>query len=102
MLRENARKEFEEARFENDPETINRLLVTGRDCVQQIKNKVGTSWNRCMRGIHRTNLLCCSFWRSVSASSRRRRRQQSRHSASGGVHCVTILDTSTLTSALMH
>lgn len=40
MLRENARKEFEEARYETDPEIINRLLVTGRDCVHQVRNKV--------------------------------------------------------------
>ncbi len=40
VLRQNARKEFEEARYETDPEIINRLLVTGRDCVQQVKDKV--------------------------------------------------------------
>lgn len=38
-IRESARKEFEEARFETDPEIINRLLVSGRDCVQQVKDK---------------------------------------------------------------
>ncbi|XP_073151921.1 uncharacterized protein [Henckelia pumila] len=34
VLRENARKEFEDARFENDPEIITRLIIGGRDAVQ--------------------------------------------------------------------
>ncbi|XP_021894538.1 uncharacterized protein LOC110812156 [Carica papaya] len=34
ILRENARKEFEDARFETDPEIITRLLIGGRDAVQ--------------------------------------------------------------------
>ncbi|KAI4321657.1 hypothetical protein MLD38_035015 [Melastoma candidum] len=33
VLRENARKEFEEARFEKDPEVVTRLLIGGRDAV---------------------------------------------------------------------
>lgn len=39
VIRESARKEYEEARFETDPEIINRLLVSGRDCVQQVKDR---------------------------------------------------------------
>ncbi|MCO5612811.1 hypothetical protein L7F22_067082 [Adiantum nelumboides] len=35
ILRSNTRKEFEEARFEQDPEIIARLLVGGRDALQQ-------------------------------------------------------------------
>ncbi|EPS74343.1 hypothetical protein M569_00415, partial [Genlisea aurea] len=34
VLRANARKEFEDARFETDPEIITRLLIGGRDAVQ--------------------------------------------------------------------
>ncbi|KAF2297987.1 hypothetical protein GH714_006854 [Hevea brasiliensis] len=34
VLQENARKEFEEARFEKDPEIVTRLLIGGRDAVQ--------------------------------------------------------------------
>lgn len=34
VLRENARKEFEEARFETDPEVVTRLLIGGHDAVQ--------------------------------------------------------------------
>lgn len=35
VLRSSTRKEFEEARFEQDPEIIARLLVGGRDALQQ-------------------------------------------------------------------
>lgn len=40
VLRENARKEFEDARFENDPEIITRLIIGGRDAVQAAIDKV--------------------------------------------------------------
>jgi len=40
VLRENARKEFEEARFEKDPEVITRLLIGGRDAVQAALDKL--------------------------------------------------------------
>ncbi|KAH7423571.1 hypothetical protein KP509_12G061700 [Ceratopteris richardii] len=35
VLRSSARKEFEDARFEQDPEIVARLLVGGRDALQQ-------------------------------------------------------------------
>lgn len=40
VLRENARREFEEARFEKDPEVITRLLIGGRDAVQAALDKL--------------------------------------------------------------
>lgn len=40
VLRENARKEFEEARFEKDPEIVTRLLIGGRDAVQSALEKL--------------------------------------------------------------
>ncbi|KAL6982655.1 hypothetical protein U1Q18_016042 [Sarracenia purpurea var. burkii] len=40
VLRENARKEFEEARFEKDPEIITRLLIGGHDAVQSALDKL--------------------------------------------------------------
>ncbi|XP_022855461.1 uncharacterized protein LOC111376714 [Olea europaea var. sylvestris] len=40
VLRENARKEFEEARFEKDPEVVTRLLIGGRDAVQSALDKL--------------------------------------------------------------
>ncbi|CAI9270406.1 unnamed protein product [Lactuca saligna] len=38
--RTNARKEFEEARFEKDPEVITRLLIGGHDAVQAALDKL--------------------------------------------------------------
>lgn len=40
VLRENARKEFEEARFEKDPEIVTRLLIGGRDAVESALEKL--------------------------------------------------------------
>ncbi|OMO75470.1 Complex 1 LYR protein [Corchorus olitorius] len=40
VLRENARKEFEDARFEKDPEVVTRLLIGGRDAVQSALEKL--------------------------------------------------------------
>lgn len=35
IIRNSTRKEFEDARMEPDPEIINRLIITGRECVQR-------------------------------------------------------------------
>ncbi|XP_022769256.1 uncharacterized protein LOC111312849 [Durio zibethinus] len=40
ILRENARKEFDAARFEKDPEIVTRLLIGGRDAVQSALEKL--------------------------------------------------------------
>lgn len=40
VLRENARREFELARFETDPEIVTRLLIGGRDAVQSALDKL--------------------------------------------------------------
>ncbi|EXB39371.1 hypothetical protein L484_025066 [Morus notabilis] len=40
VLRENARKEFEDARFETDPEIVTRLVIGGRDAVQSALDKL--------------------------------------------------------------
>ena len=40
VLRENARREFEAARFEKDPEIVTRLLIGGRDAVQSALDKL--------------------------------------------------------------
>ncbi|KAH9693548.1 complex 1 protein containing protein expressed [Citrus sinensis] len=40
ILRESVRKEFEEARFEKDPEIVTRLLIGGRDAVQSALEKL--------------------------------------------------------------
>ena len=39
MLKESARKEFEQARHETDPVIIARLLVVGHDCIIQTQEK---------------------------------------------------------------
>jgi hypothetical protein len=35
VIRKSAREEYEAARFEQDPELINKMIVTGRDAVQR-------------------------------------------------------------------
>jgi hypothetical protein len=40
VLRANARKEFEQARYETDPELIARCLFVGRDCLNQARDKL--------------------------------------------------------------
>ncbi|KAH7567084.1 hypothetical protein ACOSP7_011204 [Xanthoceras sorbifolium] len=40
ILRENARREFEEARFEKDPEIVTRLLIGGHDAVESALEKL--------------------------------------------------------------
>ena len=39
ILRQQARQEFQESKGETDPLIIARMLVTGRDCVQQVQNR---------------------------------------------------------------
>ena len=40
VLRENARKEFEQASFERDPEILARLLMVGRESLDKTMEKV--------------------------------------------------------------
>lgn len=50
LLKEQARKEFEESRRETDPLITARMLVTGRDCLQQVQSKfneaTAAAWKR--------------------------------------------------------
>ncbi|GJD12755.1 hypothetical protein Gasu2_68270 [Galdieria sulphuraria] len=39
LLKESARKEFEQARFESDPEIVARMLLTGRHSLMIIQEK---------------------------------------------------------------
>jgi hypothetical protein len=52
-LKEEARKEFDASREEKDPLIIARMLVTGRDCVQQVQNRFNdadrAAWSRIER-----------------------------------------------------
>lgn len=45
-LRANARREFEEARGERDPEVVARLLIGGRDAVEQALERVADASRR--------------------------------------------------------
>lgn len=45
-LRANARREFEEARGERDPEVVARLLIGGRDAVDQALERVAQASRR--------------------------------------------------------
>jgi hypothetical protein len=42
VIRDSTRKEYEAARFEPDPEIINKLIITGRDCVQRTMETFGS------------------------------------------------------------
>ena len=53
LLKDKARAEFEEARNETDPLIIARMLVTGRDCVQQIQNRFNAATNAAWERIER-------------------------------------------------
>ncbi|KAL6907431.1 hypothetical protein ACP4OV_002470 [Aristida adscensionis] len=46
VLRANARREFEEARGERDPEVVTRLLIGGRDAVQQALDRLADASRR--------------------------------------------------------
>lgn len=56
-LRQEARKEFEASKEETDPLIIARMLVTGRDCVQQIQQKFNeadrAAWSRIEKDVNR-------------------------------------------------
>ena len=54
ILKANARKEFEQARYEKDPLIITRLLVVGRDSLNQIKEKVTATAQAVNDNIDRT------------------------------------------------
>jgi hypothetical protein len=46
VLRQSARQEFEDARYESDPEIINRLLVVGRDAVGRVSERFVEEWKK--------------------------------------------------------
>jgi Complex 1 protein (LYR family) len=50
ILKDQARKEFDESKKETDPLIIARMIVAGRDCVQQTQNKFNeatkAAWSR--------------------------------------------------------
>ena len=54
VLRLNARKEFEQAKFEKDPLIIARLLVVGRDCLNQTQERLGKAMESMKNNIDKT------------------------------------------------
>ncbi|KAF0852232.1 mitochondrial Complex1_LYR family protein [Andalucia godoyi] len=46
ILQQSARKEFESAKQEKDPEVIARLLVVGRDCLDKTVNAYHDQWEK--------------------------------------------------------
>ena len=56
VLRESARKEFEEARHEKDPVIIMRLLVVGRQCVDETRRRFNDVENVIRKRIENTRI----------------------------------------------
>lgn len=52
-LKKQARKEFEESRSETDPLIIARMLVAGRDCLQQVQNKFNEATTQAWKRIEK-------------------------------------------------
>jgi Complex 1 protein (LYR family) len=52
-LKKQARKEFEESRNETDPLIIARMLVAGRDCLQQVQNKFNEATTQAWKRIEK-------------------------------------------------
>eukprot|EP00244_Chara_vulgaris_P006383 TRINITY_DN2420_c0_g1_i5.p1 TRINITY_DN2420_c0_g1~~TRINITY_DN2420_c0_g1_i5.p1 ORF type:complete len:179 (+),score=34.21 TRINITY_DN2420_c0_g1_i5:246-782(+) len=48
VIRQSARQEFEQARFETDPEMVARLLVGGRDALQQALERFASKQEQVM------------------------------------------------------
>lgn len=54
VLRMNARKEFEAARYERDPVIITRMLFVGRDCLNQTMEKVSSTAKKIEENVDKT------------------------------------------------
>ncbi len=54
VLKANARKEFEQAKFERDPLIVTRLLFVGRDCLNQSTDKYFKAANAIKDNIDKT------------------------------------------------
>lgn len=56
VLRESARKEFEEARRERDPVIIARMLVVGNQAVDELKRRFNAMEDQVKKRIEKTRL----------------------------------------------
>jgi hypothetical protein len=55
QLKEQARKEFEESTKETDPLIVARMIVAGRDCLQQVQNKFNEATKEAWKRIEKDN-----------------------------------------------
>ena len=55
-LRTEARREFEASKEEKDPLIIARMLVTGRECVQEIRRKFNDADRKCWERIQQDSM----------------------------------------------
>ncbi|KAL7536876.1 hypothetical protein ACHAXR_008414 [Thalassiosira sp. AJA248-18] len=55
-LKAEARKEFEASKQEKDPLIIARMLVTGRECVQEVQRKFNEADRKCWERIQQDSL----------------------------------------------
>jgi len=55
LLKKQARREFEQARSEVDPLVVARMLVTGRDCLQQVQNRFNEATRAAWERIEKDN-----------------------------------------------
>lgn len=54
ILRTNARKEFEAARFERDPKIVMQLIFVGRECFNQTMDKFAAAAKKVEENIDKT------------------------------------------------
>ena len=54
VLRNNARKEFEQSRNEREPLVVARLLFVGRDCLNQTQEKLAEAHKKIAENIDKT------------------------------------------------
>ena len=54
ILRKNARKEFEQAKYEKDPLVIAKLLFVGRECLNQTKQRFESAMSAMKDNIDKT------------------------------------------------
>ena len=55
-LKAEARKEFEASKEEKDPLIIARMLVTGRECVQEVQRKFNDADKKCWERIQQDSM----------------------------------------------
>jgi hypothetical protein len=60
QLKQQARKEFNESKLETDPLVIAKMIVAGRDCLQQVQNKFNEATKEAWKRIENDNSRAAS------------------------------------------